>query len=71
MAGAVRLSRVIDAGFADLRLPVERPPRTLEAARLVAAEQIVLAHECLEATGDVPSLASRLLDSPVWTFWWH
>lgn len=63
-------ARVIDVGFADLRLLVERPPRTLEAAQRVAAEQVVLAEECLEGFPDVPSLAKCLLDSPVWSFWW-
>jgi len=32
-------ARLIDVGFADLRLLVERPPRTLEAAQRLAAEQ--------------------------------
>jgi len=63
-------ARVIDVGFADLRLLVERPPRTLEAAERVAAEHIVLANECTEGHGDVRSLARCLLDGPVWTFWW-
>ena len=63
-------ARVIDVGFADLRLLVDRPPRTLAAAERVAAEHVVLANECTEGLSDVPHLARCLLDSPVWTFWW-
>ena len=35
-------ARLIDVGYADLRLLVERPPRTLQAAQHIAAEQVVL-----------------------------
>jgi Domain of unknown function (DUF4253) len=63
-------ARLIEVGFADLRLFVERPPRTLEAAQLLAAEQVGLADECIDAAGDVPRIAARLLNGPFWTFWW-
>jgi Domain of unknown function (DUF4253) len=63
-------ARLIDVGYADLRLLVERPPRTLEAAQRIAAEQVVLADECIESFRDVPNIAARLVNAPVWTFWW-
>ena len=36
----------------------------------VAAEQVVLADECIEAFRDIPNVAARLVDAPIWTFWW-
>jgi hypothetical protein len=63
-------ARLIDVGFADLRLLVERPPRTLEAAQRLAAEQAVLADDCIDGARDVPDIAARLVNAPIWTFWW-
>jgi Domain of unknown function (DUF4253) len=63
-------ARLIDIGYADLRLFVERPPRTLRAAQQLAAEQVVFGGQCLEATRDIPNLAARLVNGPIWTFWW-
>ena len=63
-------ARLIEVGYADLRLLVERPPRTLQAAQRIAAEHVVLADECIEAMSDIPGIADRLVDAPVWTFWW-
>jgi Domain of unknown function (DUF4253) len=63
-------ARVIDVGFADLRLFVERPPRTRQAALQLAAEQVHLADDCIDGCRDVRRIAARLLNGPVWTFWW-
>jgi hypothetical protein len=63
-------ARLIDVGYADLRLLVDRPPRTLEAAQRIAAEQVVLADECIDALRDIPHIAARLVNAPIWTFWW-
>jgi hypothetical protein len=63
-------ARLIDVGFADLRLFVERPPRTREAALRLAAEQVHLADDCIDGCRNVRRIAARLLNSPVWTFWW-
>jgi hypothetical protein len=63
-------ARLIDVGYAGLRLLVERPPRTLSAAQRIAAEHVVLADECLEGFRDIPNLAARLVNAPVWAFWW-
>jgi hypothetical protein len=63
-------ARLIDVGYADLRLLVERPPRTLEAAQRIAAEHVVLADECIDALRDIPHISTRLVNFPIWTFWW-
>lgn len=63
-------ARPIDVGYADLRLFVERPPRSLEAAQRLAAEQVVLADDCIDGARDVPNIAARLVNAPIWTFWW-
>jgi hypothetical protein len=63
-------ARLIDVGYADLRLLVERPPRTLEAAQRIAAEHVVLADECIQGFRDVPNVAAHLVNAPIWTFWW-
>jgi len=63
-------ARLIDVGSADLRLIVERPPRTLEAAQLLAAEQVHLADDCIHGARDIPGIADRLVNGPIWTFWW-
>lgn len=63
-------ARLIDVGYADLRLLVERPPRTLKAAQQIAAEQVAIADECIEGFRDIPNIADRLVNGPIWTFWW-
>jgi Domain of unknown function (DUF4253) len=63
-------ARLIAVGDVDLGLFVERPPRTLEAAQCIAAEQIVLADECLDGATVISVLAERLVNSPVWSLWW-
>jgi hypothetical protein len=63
-------ARLIDVGYADLRLFVERPPRTLEAAQRLAAEQVVLADDCIDGARYIPDIAVRLVNGPIWTFWW-
>jgi hypothetical protein len=63
-------ARLIDVGYADLRLFVERPPRTLAAAQRLAAEQVVLGGDCTGGGRDIPGIAARLVNGPIWTFWW-
>lgn len=63
-------ARLIDVGYADLRLFAERPPRTLQAAQRIAAEQVVLADECTGGARYIPGIAERLVNAPIWTFWW-
>lgn len=65
---------LLDVGFAEIRLLVERPPRTGEAALRLAAEQFVFCDECTLAgqvgLSDVGSITARLVNTPVWGFWW-
>jgi hypothetical protein len=63
-------ARLIDAGYDALRLLVERPPRTLQAAQRLAAEHVVLADDCIDGARDIPGIAARLVNAPIWTFWW-
>jgi Domain of unknown function (DUF4253) len=56
---------------AKLKVLVERPPRTLEAAWPIAAEHWALADECCgSGLRDVPAIAASLVNAPIWTFWW-
>lgn len=56
---------------AEIRLLVERPPRTLEAARKLAAEHKAFADEHAELGSiGIPRLATVLVDAPIWSFWW-
>jgi Domain of unknown function (DUF4253) len=43
-------ARLIDVGYDDIALFVERPPRTAQAAERVAAEQVVLADDASRAS---------------------
>lgn len=67
-------ARLLDVGFAEIRLLVERPPRTHETAQRLAAEQFVFCNECTLACevglGDVTSITAGLVNTPVWGFWW-
>jgi len=62
-------ARLIDVGFAGPRLLVERP-RALEAAERIAAEQVVLSDDWIAGARDVHHIATRLVNAPIWTFWW-
>jgi hypothetical protein len=63
-------ARLLRVGFADIQLLADRPPRTLQAARLLAAEQFAFCDECAgQGLHDVASITDHLLSSPVWTFW--
>jgi len=65
-------ARLLDVGpGAQIRLLVERPPRSTEAAERVAAEHFAF---CDESAGqglhDIPGIAASLVNAPVWTCWW-
>jgi hypothetical protein len=63
-------------GFADVRLLVTRPPRTRQAAELVAAEISVICDEFwpIERPGTalkaVAEIAGYVKDAPWWGLWW-
>jgi hypothetical protein len=63
-------ARLIDVGFAEIRLLVERPPRSPKAALHIAAEQYPFADESGEGLRDIPRIAASLVDAPIWAFWW-
>jgi hypothetical protein len=52
-----------------LRVLVERPPVTVEAAQRVAAEHIAFADEPRDS-GSVADLGEALIGAPIWSFWW-
>jgi hypothetical protein len=54
-----------------LRVLVERPPATVEAAIPVAAEHMAFADEFGSHSGiSVRQLAAELAGRPIWHFWW-
>lgn len=56
---------------ADIRLLVERPPRTAEAAEKVASEHWAFAEEFHEhGHMGFPELAAAIAGLPIWQFWW-
>jgi Domain of unknown function (DUF4253) len=55
---------LVNVGFADLGLLVERPPRSLQAAERIAAEHFALAGDA------IPYMADTLVGAPIWTLWW-
>lgn len=56
---------------AELRLLVDRPPRTLEHATQLAAEHSVFCNECAgQGLKEIPDIARALVRAPIWTFWW-
>lgn len=64
-------ARLVDVGFAEVRLLVERPPRTLTDAQRIAAEHYVFCNECSgQGLHDIPSIAASLVLAPLWAFWW-
>jgi hypothetical protein len=64
-------ARLLRVGFAEIQLLAQRPPRTRQAAQLLAAEQFAFCDECAgQGLADVGSITDHLLQSPIWTFWW-
>jgi Domain of unknown function (DUF4253) len=60
---------------AEIRLLVERPPRTIEAAQAVAAEQWAFCGTWIDQYSEaeltaISEITPRLVDAPIWEFWW-
>ncbi len=56
---------------AEIRLLVQRPPRTMDAAEKIAAEHAAFCTECGgKGLRTVREIAPALVEAPVWTFWW-
>lgn len=62
-------ARLVEIGFDELRLLVERPPRTLEAAQAIAAEHFAFADES-SGLNRISRIAPHLVGQPFWSFWW-
>jgi len=63
-------ARLLEVGFAEVRLFVSRPPRTLEAALPIAAEHMAFSEEAHYALRHVDGIARAIVNNPFWDFWW-
>jgi hypothetical protein len=71
-------ARLVQLGpGSELRLVVERPPSTLDAARPVAAELWAFADEWFAEAGNdrnverqISEIVPRIINGPLWGFWW-
>jgi hypothetical protein len=63
-------ARLLEVGFADIRLLVSRPPRTLEAALPIAAEHFAFSEEAHGGLRAVDEIARAIVGNPFWDFWW-
>jgi hypothetical protein len=60
---------------AEIRLLVDRPPRTIEAAQAIAAEQWAFGGTWIDQYGEaeltaISEITPRLINAPIWGFWW-
>ncbi|MGI5174846.1 DUF4253 domain-containing protein [Dactylosporangium sp. CA-152071] len=65
-------TRVIGVGFAELYLSVAAPPTDHAAALTIAAEHFAFCPDNVwqGSAPDFTTYASRLIDAPIWSFWW-
>lgn len=63
-------ARLFRVGFAEIRLLVSRPPRTLEEALPIAAEHMVFSDTSHAECTYVSDIAAAIVDNPFWDFWW-
>jgi hypothetical protein len=63
-------ARLLEVGYADIRLLVSRPPQTLEAAQPIAAEHMAFSDEAHKGPNRIPEIASAIVNNPFWDFWW-
>jgi hypothetical protein len=63
-------ARLLEVGFAGIRLLVSRPPCTLEAALPIAAEQVAFSEEAHGGLRAVDEIARAIVGNPFWDFWW-
>jgi hypothetical protein len=64
-------ARLLEVGFADIRLMVTRPPANLQDAERIAAEHFAFSDEAggMGLRG-VTDIAPALVNNPFWDFWW-
>jgi hypothetical protein len=60
---------------AEIRLLVKRPPRAIEAAQAIAAEQWAFGDTWIDQDSEaqltaVSEITPRLINAPIWGFWW-
>jgi Domain of unknown function (DUF4253) len=64
-------ARLLQVGFDEIKLLVERPPHSLDTAQRLAAEHYAF---CDESGGqglhDIPRISASILNAPTWVFWW-
>jgi hypothetical protein len=67
-------ARLLEVGFAEIRLLVERPPGSYDAAQRLAAEQFAFCDECSlggqVGLNEVGLITNSLMNTPMWGFWW-
>lgn len=67
-------ARLLEVGFAEIRLLARRPPRSYEAAQRLAAEQFAFCSECRlgdqVGLNEVGTISDALPNTPMWGFWW-
>lgn len=63
-------ARLLQVGFADIRLLVTRPPRSEDIAQRIAAEHYAFCDESGDGLKDVRGIAASLVDARFWDLWW-
>ena len=63
-------ARLLEVGFATIRLLVSRPPQTLQAAQRIAAEHLAFSDDAQIGLSRIPDIARALVNNPFWDFWW-
>jgi hypothetical protein len=64
-------ARLLEVGFAEIRLLVSRAPQTLQAAQPTAAEHFAFCDEAGRmGLRGVSEIAPALVNNPFWDFWW-
>ncbi len=64
-------ARLLEVGFAEIRLFVERPPRGTTEATSIAAEHYAFCDECGgHGLTTISEISASLINAPIWTFWW-
>jgi len=62
-------ARLLQVGFAEISLLIERPPRSIEHAQRIAAEHFAFCDECAgQGLHEIASIAARLMEL-ILTFW--
>ena len=56
-------ARLLEVGFAEIRLLVERPPDSITAAQAVGGHTG-------QALTTIAEIAPALVNAPIWSFWW-